>query len=94
MFGSLLIFLILTIKDVYRIRGDKLRQEMKVDLWFFVVDFLILGWIGGQHPVTPYLEIGQVSTVFYFAWFLVIVPVIGLVENTLMDIAISESNNK
>ena len=94
MFGSLLIFLILPITDVSRIRGATFRPAMKVAFWFFVVDFLILGWIGGQHPVTPYLEIGQVSTVFYFAWFLVIVPVIGLVENTLMDIAISESNNK
>ena len=27
------------------------------------------------------------STAFYFAWFLVIVPVIGIVENTLLDIA-------
>lgn len=94
MFGSLLIFLVLPLTDVSRIRGATFRPAMKVAFWFFVVDFLILFWIGGQHPVTPYVEIGQVATVFYFSWFLVIVPAIGLVENTLMDIAISKSNNK
>ena len=44
-------------------------------------------WIGSQHPNTPYVEIGQISTAFYFAWFLIIVPLIGISENTLMDIA-------
>jgi len=43
-------------------------------------------WIGSQHPETPYLEIGQISTAFYFAWFLIIVPLIGIIENTLMDL--------
>jgi ubiquinol-cytochrome c reductase cytochrome b subunit len=94
MFGSLLILLILPITDVSRIRGATFRPAMKVAFWFFVVNFVILLWIGSQHPVTPYIEIGQVATAFYFAWFLVIVPVIGLVENTLMDIAIAKSNNK
>ena len=41
-----------------------------------------------MHPESPYLEIGQFSTAFYFIWFLIIVPLIGIAENTLMDIAI------
>jgi ubiquinol-cytochrome c reductase cytochrome b subunit len=62
---------------------------MKVAFWFFVVNFVILMWIGSQHPNSPYVEIGQIATTLYFAWFLVIVPAIGLAENTLMDIATS-----
>ena len=54
---------------------------------FFVVDFIILMWIGSQHPNEPFVSIGQVATGFYFTWFLIIVPLIGLSENTLMDIA-------
>jgi ubiquinol-cytochrome c reductase cytochrome b subunit len=87
MFGSLLILLILPITDLSRIRGNQFRPLMKFAFWFFVVDFIILMWIGSQHPDTPYLEIGQFATAFYFAWFLVIVPVLGITENTLMDIA-------
>nr|YP_009710563.1 apocytochrome b [Amanita pseudoporphyria]QFZ98513.1 apocytochrome b [Amanita pseudoporphyria] len=88
MFGSLLILLILPLTDVSRIRGNQFRPAMKLAFWFFVVDFFILMWIGSQHPTTPFVEIGQVATAFYFAWFLIIVPLIGLVENTLFDTAL------
>jgi len=87
MFGSLLILLILPITDLSRIRGSQFRPAMKLAFWFFVVDFIILMWIGSQHPNTPYVEIGQIATAFYFSWFLIIVPIIGISENTLMDIA-------
>ena len=87
MFGSLLILLILPLTDVSRIRGNQFRPAMKLFFWFFVVNFGILMWIGSQHPTTPYVEIGQIATAFYFTWFLFIIPVIGLVENTIMDIA-------
>nr|YP_010134857.1 apocytochrome b [Xerocomus impolitus]QWM94545.1 apocytochrome b [Xerocomus impolitus]QWM97177.1 apocytochrome b [Xerocomus impolitus]UHB41876.1 apocytochrome b [Xerocomus impolitus] len=87
MFGSLLILLILPIVDVSRQRGNQFRPAMKVAFWFFVLNFFILMWIGSQHPNEPFVFIGQVSTFFYFAWFVLIVPVIGLVENTLIDIA-------
>jgi ubiquinol-cytochrome c reductase cytochrome b subunit len=87
MFGSLLILLILPLTDLSRIRGCQFRPAMKVAFWFFVVNFVILMWIGSQHPNSPYVEIGQIATTFYFAWFLVIVPAIGLAENTLMDLA-------
>jgi ubiquinol-cytochrome c reductase cytochrome b subunit len=89
MFGSLLILLILPLADLSRIRGNQFRPAMKLAFWFFVVDFIILMWIGAQHPDTPYLEIGQISTGLFFAWFLIIVPIIGIVENTLLDVATS-----
>lgn len=87
MFGSLLILLILPLTDVSRIRGNQFRPAMKLFFWFFVVNFLILMWIGSQHPVSPYVEIGQISTAFYFIWFILIVPVLGIFENTIMDVA-------
>lgn len=92
MFGSLLILLVLPLTDVSRIRGNQFRPAMKLAFWFFVVNFIILMWIGSQHPESPYVEIGQFSTAFYFLWFLVIVPAIGVAENTLMDVA-TEKNS-
>lgn len=91
MFGSLLILLVLPLTDISRIRGNQFRPLMKLAFWFFVVDFFILLWIGAMHPETPYLEIGQFATAFYFIWFLAIVPIIGLIENTLMDLALNEN---
>lgn len=87
MFGSLFIFLILPLTDLARTRSNQFRPAMKLAFWFFVVNFIILMWIGSQHPVSPFIEIGQVATTFYFAWFLIIVPIIGLSENTLLDLA-------
>ena len=94
MFGSLLILLVLPLTDLSRIRGSQFRPLMKLAHWFFIVNFFILMWIGACHPETPYLEIGQFATVFYFAWFLIIVPLTGLAENTLFDIAtVNKSSN-
>ena len=87
MFGSLLILLVLPYTDLSRIRGSAFRPLMKFMFWLFVVDFVILLWIGSQHPTEPYVTIGQVATAFYFAWFLIIVPVIAVIENTFMDLA-------
>jgi len=87
MFGSLLILLILPLTDLSRIRGSQFRPAMKLAHWFFIVNFLILMWIGSQHPESPFVEVGQIATTFYFAWFLIIVPIIGIAENTLMDLA-------
>ena len=88
MFASLLILLAMPLLDTSRIRGSQFRPIMKFSFWVFVANFFILMWIGSQHPETPYSEIGQVSTLLYFAWFLIIVPVTGILENTLMDLAV------
>ena len=93
MFGSLLILLILPLTDLSRVRGSTFRPAMKFFFWFFVVDFIILMWIGSQHPTEPYVSIGQVATAFYFVWFLIIVPLIGVSENTLMDISTDQNKS-
>ena len=92
MFGALLIFLILPYSDLSQIRGSSFRPLMKFAFWLFVVDFIILMWIGSQHPETPYVEIGQVATAFYFLWFIFIIPVVGVLENTLFDLATISNN--
>nr|YP_009486082.1 apocytochrome b [Cantharellus lutescens]AWA82211.1 apocytochrome b [Cantharellus lutescens] len=88
MFASLLILLAMPLLDTSRIRGSQFRPIMKFMFWVFVANFFILMWIGSQHPESPYSEIGQVSTLLYFAWFLFIVPATGILENTLMDLSI------
>jgi ubiquinol-cytochrome c reductase cytochrome b subunit len=88
MLFSLLILLFLPILDTSRIRSNQFRPLNKLLFWFFVVNFIILMWIGSQHPESPYLEIGQFSTIFYFVWFLILVPLCGIIENTLFDLSI------
>ena len=88
MFGSLAILLILPLVDLSRIRGSQFRPLMKFANWTFFVNFLVLMWIGSQHPEQPFVTIGQISTFLYFAHFIIFVPLLGIIENTLMDIAL------
>ena len=81
-----------TYTDLGRIRGSQFRPLMRLAFWSFVVNFLILVWIGSQHPEEPFVFIGQVATAYYFAWFLIIVPAIGIFENTIMDLALKFDN--
>lgn len=87
MFGSLVILLILPLVDLSRIRGSQFRPAMRLAHWFFFVNFLILMWIGSQHPEEPFVGVGQIATAFYFIYFIGIIPLIGVIENTLLDLA-------
>ncbi len=49
-------------------------------------------WIGSQHPVEPFVLIGQVSTALYFAFFILFVPLVGIIENSLFDVGLEASN--
>lgn len=93
MFASLLILLAMPLLDTSRLRGSQFRPIMKFMFWVFVSNFFILLWVGSQHPVSPFSEIGQFATFLYFAWFLVLVPFTGILENTLIDLAIPVKKN-
>jgi ubiquinol-cytochrome c reductase cytochrome b subunit len=92
MFGALLIFLFLPLLDKSRVRGSEFKPLFKLSVWMFIANFIMLTFIGSQHPVSPFVEIGQFCTAFYFSWFLVIVPVISILENTFADLALSNSS--
>lgn len=85
MFGALLILLAMPWLDLSRVRSNAFRPLMKIFFWIFVANFFILFWIGGKHVEEPFITIGLFSTIFYFAYFVIIVPAIGLFENSLID---------
>jgi len=93
MFSALLIILILPITDLGRSRGLQFRPLGKIAFWIFIVNFFILMILGAKHVEFPFIELGQISTVLYFAYFLFIVPVISVIENTLMDIGSYNKKN-
>jgi ubiquinol-cytochrome c reductase cytochrome b subunit len=84
MVGAILILAVLPIINTSEIRSSKFRPIYGIAYWFLVSDFLLLGWIGQKPVETPYIEVGQVATAFYFLFFIVLVPVIGIVEKTLI----------
>jgi len=94
MFGSLLILLLIPFINTSEIRSTTFRPLFKIFYWLLVADFLILGWVG-QKPVNDqYVFTGQVATVFYFAFFLVLIPLIGVIEKVLVRNYMKQVNQK
>jgi quinol-cytochrome oxidoreductase complex cytochrome b subunit len=87
MLMSLLILLAMPILDTCRVRGSQFRPLMRFSFWLFVTDFFYLMYLGSQHAEEPFVTLGMIATAVYFGWFLVLVPVVGIIENTLRDIA-------
>lgn len=87
MFSAILAIMLLPVTDLGRSKGLQFRPLSKFAFWGFVVNFLILMKLGACHVETPFIEAGQLSTLLYFSYFVVIVSVISLIENTLVDLS-------
>ena len=85
MFAALLVLFLLPYLNTSEIRSSCFRPIHRQFFWLLVLDYFILGWIGGCAPETPYLEIGQVATFFYFFYFLFIIPFLGILEKKLLN---------
>jgi len=91
MFSALLIILIMPITDLSKLRGVQFRPFSKVAFYIFVANFLILLQLGAKHVESPFIEFGQISTILYFSHFLIVVPIISLIENSLVELATKKS---
>jgi len=80
MFGSLLVLAVLPWLDTSKVRSCRYRPIYK---WFTVVlvlDFLVLGYCGAMPAAEPYVTISRWATLYYFAHFLVLTPLLGWFE--------------
>jgi len=84
MISAILVLMLLPVLNTSSVRSSKFRPIFAVAFWFLVSDFFILGWIGQKPVESPYIEIGMGATIFYFAFILVLVPLIGFVESKLI----------
>ena len=93
MFSAILILLIMPFTDLSRSRGIQFSPISKIAYFIFISNFLILMQLGAEHVESPFIEFGQISTVLYFAHFLIIIPLISLFENSLSELDNYDSTN-
>jgi ubiquinol-cytochrome c reductase cytochrome b subunit len=90
MFSAILILLVMPFTDLSRSRGIQFRPLSKIAFYIFIANFLILMQLGAKHVESPFIEFGQISTIIYFSYFLVVVPVTSLLENSLIELSINK----
>ncbi|OED35945.1 hypothetical protein AB834_03585 [PVC group bacterium (ex Bugula neritina AB1)] len=84
MFGAILCFIFIPFITSSEFKSTSFRPLFKKLFWLFVVDCFVLGWVGQNEVESPFIEIGQISTLYYFVFLLVIIPITGRFESSVI----------
>nr|YP_010230013.1 apocytochrome b [Phaeocystis globosa]QST19717.1 apocytochrome b [Phaeocystis globosa] len=85
LFASLLVLLLLPLINTSVVRSSLYRPLYQKFFWFLVADFFLLSYLGQAPAESPYIEVGQVATVYYFGFFILLVPILGRLEKNLVS---------
>jgi ubiquinol-cytochrome c reductase cytochrome b subunit len=82
MFGSILLLFFLPWLDPSPVRSGNYRPTFRKFFWLLVLDVLVLGYCGGSPAKEPYVMISQIAAMYYFAHFLIVLPLLSWLEKT------------
>jgi ubiquinol-cytochrome c reductase cytochrome b subunit len=82
MFGSILLLFFLPWLDPSPVRSGNYRPTFRKFFWLLVLDIVVLGYCGGSPAKEPFVMISQIAAMYYFAHFLIILPILSWVEKT------------
>jgi len=92
MFSAIFVMFLLPWLDTSKVRSGRYRPLFKQFFILFVIDCLLLGYLGAQPAEGIYVILSRLATVYYFAHFLIILPVLGIIEKPKnVPTSISES---
>jgi ubiquinol-cytochrome c reductase cytochrome b subunit len=80
LFASLLVLLLLPLINTSAVRSSLYRPLYQKFFWFLVADFFLLSYLGQAPAESPYIEVGQIATIYYFGFFILLVPILGRLE--------------
>jgi len=80
MFGSILILFVLPWLDSSKVRSGRFRPIFKWAILVFLIDCVLLGYLGAKPAESPWVDIAQWATLYYFVHFLVILPILSRIE--------------
>jgi ubiquinol-cytochrome c reductase cytochrome b/c1 subunit len=80
MFGAIVILAFLPWLDTARTRSARYRPLFKQFFWIFAVVCVVLGWLGSKPAEGAYVIIARILTIYYFAHFIIILPLLSRIE--------------
>jgi ubiquinol-cytochrome c reductase cytochrome b subunit len=83
MFGSILILFVLPWLDKHKVKSGAFRPKFKIFFWIFVVDCILLGWLGGKPAEGTYVIAARIATLLYFGYFLLVLPYLSKHEKAV-----------
>src|SRR5689334_586164 len=100
MFSAIIVLVFLPWLDSAKTRSSKYRPLAKQFFWMFVVVCIGLGYLGAQPPEGVYVVLGRILTVCYFAYFLIVLPLLARIEtprplpNSIADDVLAKTGSK
>ena len=80
MFGAILVWFFLPWLDRSPVRSSRYRPMYKWFFWVLMVDLAFLFYLGGAAAEEPFVMMSQIATAYYFLHFLVILPIVSMME--------------
>ncbi|MCI5074364.1 cytochrome b N-terminal domain-containing protein [Oricola sp.] len=80
MFGSIAVLFVMPWLDTSKVRSAVYRPWYKLFFWIFVANAILLGWLGSKPAEGVYTTLAQIATAYYFGFFIIILPLLGLIE--------------
>ena len=82
MFAAVMVLFFLPWLDKHKIRSANFRPFYKQFYWLFFINCMVLGWVGAMPAEGIYVLISRVATLYYFGFFLIIMPFLSKFEKT------------
>jgi ubiquinol-cytochrome c reductase cytochrome b subunit len=84
MFGSILLLFFLPWLDTSPVRSGHYRPLFRKFFWYGLIPcLLVLTYCGGKPPYTQWVVLSQLAAAYYFAHFLIILPIVSRIERPL-----------
>lgn len=83
MFSAIIVLFFLPWLDRSEVRSTKFRPTYFWFFWILVADMALLTVVGGKKPEGIWPMLGLIGTIYYFAHFLIVMPVLSRIEKTL-----------
>jgi quinol-cytochrome oxidoreductase complex cytochrome b subunit len=90
MFLAIMTLLILPFMISQKFRNGQYRPLFPFFYWWFIVTFILLGWIGGNPVEYPFVLLGQILTFNYFYYLILLTPCLPIIEGDFLQYAISK----